>query len=333
MNISPIKFSNCCYKANRIKNNSLNFGSICADANNNNESDYGIYTLSNPDFCYYKQFSTRIFRDLPSQIAIAKMLNLNPKQKSQIKILGCSDGSEAWAYAIVLQKIMGQNAKNVTIQAIDKESSLIEIAKTGCIVLSDIEHDYAQGKTAIFKEKSPIAYDGWNKYLTETKRPKIFSEILKKHPYMRFYENDPIVNKKIGQGLNWYKINQEGLPKISFECGDMFDYLEPDKEAQNVIYVMANSSGYILGKNPCDFLNLFGQIKERNKGKKVFIALGNIEYNMLNLQGFFLSPHTQLNVNSCIEQLGFKKIPEYELANFGIKDNYVTSKKIYKLEQ
>ncbi len=138
MNISPVRFNSYYNKTvtNKIKNSPA-FGSVCADADSYNQQDYAIYTLAHRGYNIIKSSSTRIFRELPSELAIAKLLNLNPNQKSQIKILGCSDGSEAWAHAITIKEVMGENAKNVDIQAVDKAPHMIEAAKTGYLVLSD----------------------------------------------------------------------------------------------------------------------------------------------------------------------------------------------------
>ncbi len=151
---------------------------------------------------------------------------------------------------------------------------------------------------------------------------------------MKYLEYDPVMNKKIGSGLDWYEINKKGLPKISFECGDMFDYLKPDDEAQNVVYVVANSAAYLFeDKNGfANYVSLFNQIKEKSRGKNVFVVIGNVEDKILN-SGAYINEFNRLNINGYIEYLGFKNIPEKELEKLGIKSLDYVSTKIYKLEQ
>ena len=328
MQISPVRFNN--FKLNKT-NNTSSFGSICADANGKTEHKYKAYTLTGPnDYRIIKKSSTRIFRDLPSELAIARMLN--PEQKTQIKVLGCADGSEAWGYAIALKETMGENAeKNVSIQAIDKAPHMIDAAKTGCLVLSDIERKYAEGTTSVFKEKSPVAGKGWNQYFIKTTRPEEFNKILAEYPCMKYLEHDPVVNKKIGSGLDWYEVNKQGLPNVTFECGDMLDYLEPDKEAENVVYVLANSAGYVFEKNPNDFFNIFNEIKATSKGKNVYIAMGNIETLILDNYMAVIN-ELPVPIKMLINSLGFKNIPENELSKLGIYSTSGTSNKLYKLE-
>ena len=64
----------------------------------------------NQDFLSMKESMTAIFRELGSQFAISKLLPNN--EKCKIIILGCSDGSAAYSYAIMLRKFLGRQAKN-----------------------------------------------------------------------------------------------------------------------------------------------------------------------------------------------------------------------------
>lgn len=327
--IAPIRNYNYQIKNLASLKNQPSFTSFCSDANGKTEPYYRDYTIKHKDYAKMKESSTRIFRDLPSQLAIANMLN--PNQKSQIKILGCADGSEVWGYAIAIKEAMGENAKNVSIQGVDKAPYMIETAKTGCLVLSDVEHEYAQGENKAYKEKSPIEDEGWDNYLIKTQRPQGFDKITKEYPFMKYYENDPVVKKSIGSGLEWYEINKEGLPEVSFEQGDMLDYLKSDDEAQNVVYVMANSSAYVFQNNPNDFIKLFQRIKENNKGKNVFVALGDIENMLLNSNRLGIPYRTRLALNGIIDALGFKHVSPYELRQLGILSDETTSNKLYKL--
>ena len=147
----------------------------------------------------------------------------------------------------------------------------------------------------------------------------------------KIIKEDPVVKKSIGSGLDWYEINKEGLPEVSFECADMRDCLKSDDEAQNVVYVMANSAAYVFQNNPNDFIKLFQQIRENNEGKNVFVALGDIENMLLNTNRLGIPFRTQLALNGIIDSLGFKHVSPYKLRQLGILADETTSNKLYKL--
>lgn len=307
------------------KQKTQSFGSFCADANATNQDDYAFYTLIHKDYFKMKGSSTRIFRELSSELAIAKLLN--PKEKSEIKILGSADGSEAWAYAIAVKEAMGDNAKNVKVKGVDIAPYMTELSNTGCLVLSSIEKDYANNEIFVSHDKSPLKGKGWHKYLTKTERPEQFNETLKKYPYTKYIEFDPVVNKTIGNGLEWYDVNKEGLPDVQFECGDMRKSIKPNNDADNQVYVIANSAAYLLQENPNDFIKLFMDIKEENKNKKdVYVVVGNLENRFLNssVMGFVMSSH--------INALGFEHVSDKDLKKLGIKGNQEAASKIYKLK-
>ena len=323
---------NYCYFNNKKELSRANvektqsFGSFCADANQDNQNIYGIYTLSHPDFKKMKSSSTRIFRELSSELAISKLLN--PNEKSEIKILGAADGSEAWAYAIAIKEAMGDNAKNVNIQGIDIAPYMTDLSNTGCLVLSSVEKQYANGTIFVSHDKSPLKGSGWHKYLTKTKRPESFNKTLEQYPYTRYIEYDPIVDKSIGKGLEWYEINKEGLPDVSFECADMRTSIKPNENTDNQVYVIANSAAYLLQENPNDFIKLFADIKEQNKDKKnVYVVVGNLENRFFNssMSGIIMG----LEINS----LGFEHLSPKDLKRIGIKGNKEAAAKIYKLNQ
>ena len=309
---------------NTKKRTPQSFGSIFADANRMNMNQYAILTMLDPLFRKMKGSSTRILRELSSELAIAKLLN--PNEISEVKILGSSDGSEAWGYAIAIKEAMGIRARNVNIKGIDIEPGLTDLAKTDCIVMSSVERDYAEGKGMLSRDRSPLKGLGWNKYLTKTERPEEFNEILERYPYTIYLEKDPAVNKKIGQGLEWYRINKNGLPKVEFECADMRNSLAPSEHTDNQIYVLANSSGYIYQKNPDEFFTLFKKIKELNKDKKnVYVVLGSVEEFIFN------NSITGMLARNTLHSIGFKNIPTIRLEKLGIAGKEDASAKIYEL--
>ena len=304
---------------------SQSFGSFCADANEKTQGLYAVYTLSNPDYFKMKSSSTRIFRELSSELAIAKLLN--PKEKSEIKILGSADGSEAWAYAIAIKEAMGKNAKNVNIEGIDIAPYMTDLSNTGHLVLSSIEKEYADGSVIVSKDKSPLKGKGWDNYLIKTQRPEEFNKIKEHYPYTKYMEYDPVVNKSIGDGLEWYKVNKEGLPDVNFECADMRTSIKPNEDAENEVYVIANSAAYLISKDPNDFLKIFSDIKEQNKNKKnVYVVVGNLENHFFNssVMGFVMKAY--------INDMGYENVTGSNLKKLGIKGNQEAASKIYKLK-
>ncbi len=336
MNISPVNydFSNINRQntrktqAHAAKTSQPAFTSLFADANARNERQYGIYCMINPGFNKLKSSSTRIFREFPSQQAIAKLLN--PDEKSEIKVLGCADGSEAWAYAIQLNEENGGKAKdNVKVVGVDIAPYMVEAAKTGRIIMSDVEKSYAE------KSGNPLKGDGWDKYLTKTNRPQNFNGMLLKWPFLTYVEADPVVNKAVGSGLDWYEINKDELPDVSFESGDMMNFLEPDSDAQNVVYVVANSAGYLTERSTDDYIALFERIKEENKdnNKNVYVVTGSLENRVLSQGSRFLSPRDKNKINGAISSMGFQNISDIKLRKMGVNDYKDASSKIKVLKK
>ncbi len=337
MRISPVGYNRCPYNAVSKKNisNQPSFTSIFADAKPETERAYAYYTLMSPDFSKLKGSSTRIFRELPAQLSIAKLLN--PDKKTHIKVLGVSDGSEAFAYAIALKEAMGDKAKeNVRITGVDIQKPLIECAKTGRIVCSDIERKYANDYEKDMG-KSPIGGDNWEKYLKKTERPQEFNALIQKYPYLIYMENDPVVGKKIGRGLDWYEVNKEGLPEISFEAGDMRDYFTSTDDVEQEVYVVANSAAYLAESSPDDYIDMFRKIAEENKGKNkdVYIVTGSVEGKLVNpkySKTIGISRQAQEKIKSAIANSGFENVSEFKLRKKGIIPYKETSTLIYKMQ-
>ena len=331
MQISPILNNNYYNKINTCKKPA--FKSVLPDITPQNTFIYHILSSGDESFTQLRLSATRIFRALSSQNAITKLLPKN--EKSEIKVLGCSDGSEAWAYAIMAKENMGENAKNVNIIGIDKADYLIETAKTGKIMCSDIEKKYAFNEFNVSGLVSPLFAKGWDKYLTKCSRPKIVEILQQKHPCMQYIDFNPIERTTLGNGNNWYDINKEGLPKVSFKTGDIFNNLEPEnKSAKNVVYVVANTAAYILEQDPAKFVKLFYDIKEKNKRKNVYVVLGKMEYLVLKdpNQRYKLSGNLRQIINYTLDSLGYKNISEDEAKKFGSTDYKEIAAKILKLQ-
>lgn len=340
MRISPISYSyNNSYSASKKQNTNSapSFTSLFADATPSNEGRYAYYTINNPLFAKLKNSSTRIFRELPSQIAISKLLN--PDEKSEIKVLGCSDGSEAWAYGIVLKEEMGDKAsQNVKIKGVDISPQMIEIAKTGRITCSDVERKYASGKGEKTGNESPVKGDKWDNYLIKSTRPEGFTRALENHPFLKYVEYDPAANKSIGNGIEWYEINQDGLPETTFEQGDMLKHLDPDDEAQNEVYVVANSAAYLIqNKGEEAYIKLFQDIKEKNEGKNknVYVVVGDVENRVLSpvaIKQMGIPAKMQNGIRRSIKELGFEKISDTKLRKKGVANYKDAASKIYVLK-
>lgn len=338
MRVSPISFNNSSINNFNCKPKTKNqptFTSIFADAKPETERAYAIYTMTHPNFSTLKSSSTRIFRELPSELAVSKLLD--PNKKTQINVLGSSDGSEAFAYAITLKEAMGDKAKeNVKIKGVDLQKPLVELAKTGKIVCSDIEKKYASDYE---KElgKSPISGSGWNRHLKKTTRPDNFIQLAKKYPFLVYIENDPVVGKTIGNGLNWYEINQEGLPETAFETGDMRDYLTSTEGAEQEVYVVANSAAYLAEINPDEYVNLFKKIADENKGKNkdVYVVVGSVENKLVNPRysaALGIPRGKQQRMKTDILNAGFENVSEFKLRKKGIVPYKETAACIFKLK-
>lgn len=345
MRISAINYTyntqrNINTKTNKTEENKFaqtaSFKSVFADSRPDNQQLYAYYMNTVPEIFDLKAHSTRIFREVPSQLTMARLLK--PEQKSEIKILGCADGSEAWAYGIAFKEEMGDKAQSaVKILGVDIQPYMIELAKTGKIVCSDVEQRYADGSGERTKDDSPIKGSKRNKYLTKTSRPENMDTLTKKYPLIRFMEFDPVVGKELGRGLNWFDINKEGLPPISFEQGDLMEHLESDDESDNTVYVIANTAGYILQEDPDKYIEIFRKIKEANKekSKNVYVLIGDVENSLLSpaMSKFLRVPQgTQNKIRNSIAQLGFEKLSEHKIRKMGITNYKDAASKIYKLK-
>ena len=127
---------------------------------------------------------TAIFRELGSQFAISKLLPNN--EKCKIIILGCSDGSAAYSYAIMLRKFLGRQAKNnIKISGVDINPAVVEMANTGYLAVSDTELNRVLSKG--FLDSKELGH-----YLKKSNCPPLFPELLKKYPKLRYLKENPI---------------------------------------------------------------------------------------------------------------------------------------------
>ncbi len=293
-------------------NTNISFTSVVSSALPQNQHLYVKELMKNKDFQKIKIHSTRPFRELPTELKLISMLN--PDKKTRINILGCSDGSEAYAYAIALNEAWGKKAKeNVTIKGVDNAPYMIELAKTGKLSCADVEKFYADNSPNNKLSSSPLKHEGWDKYLSKTSRPENFSDLVNCYPFLRYMEKDPVAGITLGRGINWYKVNKQDLPKITFETGDMMAHTTSTKDVDAEVYVIANSAGYLLVENPDSYIYFFNNIKNANKdtNKDIYVVTGELENTMLNTpvgNQAGISRAKQEVIKDMIDFLGFRKI-------------------------
>ncbi len=294
------------------KTNSVAFTSVVSCALPENQDRYTAELMKNPDFREIKVHSTRPFRELATELAMVRMLD--PDKKTRINILDCSDGSEAYAYAIALNEAFGKKAKEkFSIKGVDIAPYMIELAKTGKISCADAEKFYANYTPDDRLNSSPLKGNGWNKYLSKTSRPENFQNLVKQYPFLKYMEKDPVVGITLGRGMNWYEVNQKDLPQITFETGDMMMHTTSTKGMEAEVYVIANSAGYLLVENPDMFVYIFNNIKNANKdnNKDVYVVAGELENIMLNTpvgNQAGISRAKQAEIKDMIDFLGFNKM-------------------------
>jgi len=264
--------------------------------------------------------TTLLFREPHIQTAVVKLLKKD--KPTTIKVLGCSDGSEAWSYAILMSKAF-QDKSLVKVEAVDKKESLIELAKTGYLLCSDVEKKHAT-------DKKDIGLEGknWGKYFKQTEEPSEFQTLVRRYPELADLSTGQNGEVSPGSGIEWYKINQERLPDVKFIAGDLRDHLESD--AEQTVYVMANSVCYIGEYEGTDkIIGVFEKIQNENYNKKLptYIALGPVEI-------WWIDNHEPC-VWKYIERLGFEHIPQHELMQAGVKNNESmdeVKRKIFRLK-
>lgn len=343
MRINNLSYFNANLYANKISNSSaknmynqtknISFTSVISSALPQNQSLYMAELMKNPDFQEIKTHSTRPFRELATELAVINLLD--PDKKTRINILGCSDGSEAYAYAIALNEAWGKKAKeNVTIKGVDLAPYMIELAKTGKISCAEVEKFYANYTPDNRLSSSPLKGRGWDKYLSETSRPENFTDLVKRYPFLRYMEKDPVAGITLGKGINWYKVNKEDLPQITFETGDMMKHTTSTKDTDAEVYVIANSGGYLLVENPDSYIYFFNNIKNANKDSKrdVFVITGELENTMLNTpvgNQIGITSTKQAQIKDMIDFLGFKKMSKN---TSNIPFNSKPENNIYKLK-
>ncbi len=279
-----------------------------------NNTNFGMIHLSQPESAEKTENPlapsyTFMFREYPVQSAAVKLLKKD--RPTTFKVLGCSDGSEAWTYAILSGNAF-KDKNLVRVEAVDKEESLIELAKTGYLICSDKEKELATNSSV---KDIPLDEKSWGKIFKQTEEPPEFQGLVRRYPELADITSSKIFgDMSIGNGMEWQKINTERLPKVEFIAGDLRDYLESDTE--QTVYVMANSVCYIGEKEgPDKFVEIFEKIQNENYNKKgpTYVVLGAVELDFISKE--------EPCVWKFIERLGFEHVSQYELMQAGVKNN------------
>ena len=203
------------------------------------------------------------------------------------------------------------------------------MAQTGCLILGDNEKEFGAEDFKNLGVKSPV-YDskGWNKYFEKTHEPASFPRIVNENPFIHAMTHDPVVRASIHNGLEWYKVKKEGLPEVTFKQADMLNSLDTNRQAKTMVYVMANSGSYVMGKNPYGFSNMMLDIKQKNQGKNVYVVFGYLEQSKLSDKSKLAN-----FINCQMDKYGFREIPIAELVSLGVTRPQNVKGLIYRLER
>lgn len=303
--------------------NKASFSGIYQNYNRGNRDIYRKDFKTNPQDHKLRESMTMIFRELPSQLAIAGLIKDKP---ADIHILGCSDGSEAYAYAIAVKELSGKNAaKNVKITGLDYKESLVNMAKTGYLICTDEEKKIANNKYRGCDNF--LASGGWDNYLIkQNNAPANFSELTSTYPELSQITRDTVAGTSVGNGMEWYKVDTTGFPEINFVSGNMKDYVKNEPSSKKTqVYVLANSVAYLeRDEGPQGFIKLFEDIQNHNNSKETYIVFGDVEADMFKDAPFLADS---------LEFLGFEKLSKQELSRAGVNNPDEVSQKIWKLKE
>ncbi len=287
------------------------FSGIYANLNPDNLMKYEIAKQQFPSEHKLRPYATRLFRELSTILGLTKVIGNQP---ANIDILGCSDGSEAYAHAhaIAFKEHLGRKAmSNIKIKGIDKQPFLVEMGKTGYLVCTDKEKEWANDSRR--QPGHPLANGGWNKYLERKEEaPTNFKKLTDKYPELSQITRDTVSNISIGKGMDWYQVKTNDLPKIDFEVGDMKDYVKTSHSDKRLnVYVLSNAIAYIINEDQgASFLKILTEIRNNNPHKEKLVVLGGTEHQIFR-QAPQLLQYMKL--------LGLEPVSEEELKRLGVK--------------
>lgn len=284
------------------------FGGVYANFNVDNMHQYLNAFAKTPAQHQLYPSATRIFRELPTTLAIAKLIPST--SQTQIHVLGCSDGSEVYAYAIAAKE--AGKSKNVSVKGLDYAPHLVALAKTGYLVCTDQEKIWANDSKRA--PNNPLSGSGWDTYLIKkTQPPNNFKALCTKYPILQQAIVDPVSNIKIGTGMHWYQVQSHDLPVIQFEHGKMQDYVHKRASKCAQVYVLANSLAYrALQEGAVAFVRVLQDLRNNNlNNNNVYTVFGDVEHQVLRqipaIVGY-------------MKALGYEAVSESELKQHGIKN-------------
>ena len=252
------------------------FSGVLANMTDVTVAAYDAAESAEPNEHKLRPHLTRIFREQPSILAIARLIGQTP---TDIHVVGTSDGSESFAHAIALKERLGEVAKdNIRIFGVDQEPGLIELANTGYLVCTDQEKVWAND--AERNPGCPLRGPGWDRYLKHSAAPPVgFNSIVKRNPSIREVTRDPVAGIKIGQGMHWYQVNRDLLPPITFVNSSLEEYVtQAPVEAPQQVFVLSNMWGYEAEAHGADtFLGVIPKLRQRAGDKPTYVVIGEVE--------------------------------------------------------
>ena len=226
------------------------------NTNNTFKSCFRKYPCKNRTTNDFKDFampfiltSTNIFREDMDWKNLVKyiLFHFADKKKIQSFSLGCSDGSEAYTYAISLMEKIPESAFNkyFPITAVDIDSTIIELANKRRINLFDMEFYYASKLYNInledyFKKISDNPVTIENDNLSDLPRIALYEPIEELKNNVLFKHSDILTELK--------NIKDEGNSVVM--CRNVLPYLSMDYVTQLVKTAKENlkdGSLFIIG--------------------------------------------------------------------------------------
>lgn len=206
---------------NNSYNNRVQFGSIFRTYFDEN-SGQSIYhgEISN--------YSEPFRKDIDNWMDFAKRIlsNFGGKKKINVYCLGCSDGSEAYSYAIAFKLAAPPDLDIFPIIAVDSDGDVIELAKSGRINL-DAE-DIA---------RMNLILGGTQEYFTD-----MDDQIFVKDKYHETVNDWDSYYPR----YNSYKVDENLRKLVDFRVGDLVDTTEKIND---------DGDTFISGRNVVPYLN------------------------------------------------------------------------------
>lgn len=293
---------------------------------------YAYCRAANPELAPIVQHQTSVYRSLVTKIKMAKMLDKH--KKTQIKVLGCSDGSAVWAWGIAMaENRTPKQLKNISIEGIDRAPYMVEAACLGGVVFEEAERKRID---SCFPRSNYSVSDKY--FLPAEAIPDKFHDVSDRYPDARMtYMYSNTVLKAIKEHAMWNKVNAQLLPQATFKVGDMLECTAPNEESDVVVYSIENSISYSLSEthDVKYFIDVLRKIKEDCREKKeVYIVFGSSELCFLeNTKSIYPNyPYEKREeLLDAMDEMGYKKLDDVTITQYGLKNYDNSADKIYRL--